>query len=68
MLKYKDAEVAIAPNGSCVITWGNNHPTMAGQKQDVHLPEGVKEHLVAVNQYVSQYIDIVTEPIEWKDR
>lgn len=62
MLKYKDSEVAIAPNGSCVITWGAGHPTMAGQKQDMHLPEGIKEHLVAVNQYVMQYVDLITEP------
>jgi len=67
MLKYKQAEVAIAPNGSCEILWGNNHPTMAGMKQDVHLPEEIKGHLVAVNQYVSQYIDIVTEPADVLD-
>lgn len=66
MLKYKDSEVAIAPNGSCEITWGDNHPTMAGQKQEVHLPEGIKTHLVAVQQYVRQYVDTVTEPHECK--
>lgn len=64
MLKYKNADVAIAPNGSCVITWGSGHPTMAGKKQDVHLPEGIKEHLVAVRQYLQDYVDIVTEPVE----
>jgi hypothetical protein len=68
MLKYKNADVAIAPNGSCVITWGLEHPTMAGQKQDMHLPEGIKSHLVAVQQYVRQYVDIVTEPAESLNR
>ena len=64
MLTYKGNAVAIAPNGSCEITWGAGHPTMAGQKQSIHLPQGIQEHLVAVRQYVQQYVDIVTEPVE----
>ena len=64
MLKYKDSEIAIAPNGSCEITWGDNHPTMAGQKQGIHLPERIQGHLVAVKEYVCQYVDIVTEPAD----
>jgi hypothetical protein len=67
MFKYKDNDVAIAPNGSCEITWGSGHPTMAGKKQGVYLPEGIKEHLVAVQQYVRQYVDIVTEPVDVLD-
>lgn len=68
MLKYKDSEVAIAPNGSCEIVWGNSHPTMAGQKQNMQLPEGIKEHLVAVQQYLKQYVDILTEPVECQSK
>ena len=64
MLIYKGNQVAIAPNGLCEITWGDRHPSMAGEKQDVHLPESIKEHLIAVNKYVMQYVDIVTEPVE----
>ena len=64
MLKYKNADVAIAPNNSCVITWGAEHPTMAGKKQDIHLPEGIKDHLIAVQQYMCQYVDLITEPAE----
>lgn len=68
MLKYKGNEVAIAPDGSCEIIWGENHPTMAGQRQGVHLPREIKSSLVAVNQYLMQYVDRVTEPVECKTK